>query len=1049
MPKVTISGINTTRVSVSRGGSGGGGSDTGAHDTANAAYLTANAAFAAANAAAGGGSSGPFAQANTAYNQANAAFLKANSANLLAFTGNANAAAAFNNSNGAFSVANTANVKAGAAFDQANTATSDAALASGKAGAAFDKANSANLLASASFGGANAAAVQAQLGRDRANAAFSNLTISNTGTYTWTENVGSYAATGASANTIRWIQGAGVILALDTGNNAIKLDAPEPIGVRAYAHANSGYDKANSSNVFANTINNTISYSSIALAVNSQIGVASPTNPLAGDPFDLVTRAMAWDDANIKTPHVLRINLGTGNVVEANSIFIPQRVNLLKFVGTGASTSKLIYTNSDGNQTGIFSFGNQLGFVQFVNMTFRSNVTNNVYNCVGLDSYINMITCQTVIFENWQTAILQETPGYVTMFQTSFNNDTKSNGSSSISAIETRAAATIDISFSSVGTYKNIAVVNPTSTKFGTVFRLNAGTKLNLGTSATTENCDSFIIATESSAFLPFAGSKTFQHNFQAGGFVASIPVYAANGATAIIELANGTVIFSDANGSISVANGGVISARSFTSVNLLQPINIPTSLGLIKDASYVEPFLIANNAYNNSNSAFGAANAAFDKANTANLLAFVGGANAAAAFGQANTATSEAALGRVRANASFSNIYVTNVATGLNFTQNVGSIDATALTDNVIRWIAGSFQVMSVDPGNNAIKLDVTLAPAWDTANSAVITSAAAFGMANSAVVNAAAARAHANSAYAKANAALANTDGVVFTGELTLTGNLTVIDEAYNSSTWDGNFDVPTKNAVRDKIEAIVGASGDPSAAFDRANASFSNLIISNTGSFTWVENTGFFKATVASANNIKFIQGAGIVISIDSGNNAVRINSTATGSSDLSAPFNQANTARDQANTARDTANGAYTTANGAFGTANSAASEAALARATGNAAFTMANSAVLNAAGAFAGANAAAVQAQIGRDRANAAFSNVTIQNTTTGLNFTQNVGSFLSTAATSNTIRFAQGFQVVFSIDSGNNTVKIDNAGDLYNSNLWGQMVASQMGVALF
>lgn len=36
---------------------------------------------------------------------------------------------------------------------------------------------------------------------------------------------------------------------------------------------------------------------------------------------------------------------------------------------------------------------------------------------------------------------------------------------------------------------------------------------------------------------------------------------------------------------------------------------------------------------------------------------------------------------------------------------------------------------------------------------------------------------------------------------------GTLSVPDDAYDATTWNGNFDVPTKNAIRDKIETISG--------------------------------------------------------------------------------------------------------------------------------------------------------------------------------------------------------------------------------------------------
>lgn len=41
--------------------------------------------------------------------------------------------------------------------------------------------------------------------------------------------------------------------------------------------------------------------------------------------------------------------------------------------------------------------------------------------------------------------------------------------------------------------------------------------------------------------------------------------------------------------------------------------------------------------------------------------------------------------------------------------------------------------------------------------------------------------------------------------TGTVAITGDATVADEAYDATAWNGNFEVPTKNAIRDKIESM----------------------------------------------------------------------------------------------------------------------------------------------------------------------------------------------------------------------------------------------------
>lgn len=46
----------------------------------------------------------------------------------------------------------------------------------------------------------------------------------------------------------------------------------------------------------------------------------------------------------------------------------------------------------------------------------------------------------------------------------------------------------------------------------------------------------------------------------------------------------------------------------------------------------------------------------------------------------------------------------------------------------------------------------------------------------------------------------------------QVAVTGNVSVTDDAYDATSWNGSNNVPTKNAVRDKIEALSGGSGTP---------------------------------------------------------------------------------------------------------------------------------------------------------------------------------------------------------------------------------------------
>lgn len=58
--------------------------------------------------------------------------------------------------------------------------------------------------------------------------------------------------------------------------------------------------------------------------------------------------------------------------------------------------------------------------------------------------------------------------------------------------------------------------------------------------------------------------------------------------------------------------------------------------------------------------------------------------------------------------------------------------------------------------------------------------------------------------------------------TAKLQVNGQATVTDDAYDATTWNGNFEVPTKNALRDKIESLAGGNtiytGDGTLAGNR---------------------------------------------------------------------------------------------------------------------------------------------------------------------------------------------------------------------------------------
>ena len=77
---------------------------------------------------------------------------------------------------------------------------------------------------------------------------------------------------------------------------------------------------------------------------------------------------------------------------------------------------------------------------------------------------------------------------------------------------------------------------------------------------------------------------------------------------------------------------------------------------------------------------------------------------------------------------------------------------------------------------------------------------------------------------------AAQRTTLGVVAAAGGTFTGDINVPDEAYDATTWNGSTEVPTKNAVRDKIEAL-SVGGGSSFVGCRLTASGAQSITSGT--------------------------------------------------------------------------------------------------------------------------------------------------------------------------------------------------------------------------
>lgn len=117
-------------------------------------------------------------------------------------------------------------------------------------------------------------------------------------------------------------------------------------------------------------------------------------------------------------------------------------------------------------------------------------------------------------------------------------------------------------------------------------------------------------------------------------------------------------------------------------------------------------------------------------------------------------------------------------------------------------------------------------------------------------------------------------STAGISVTGTGTFTGDVTVPDEAYGAG-WDGSLEVPTKNALYDKIQTLGGGGADPWARttlttdYNNATITFAN-ITDGTRTFTYTppSNSNFtlevdiilWTATAANLPRIGVNVGAG---------------------------------------------------------------------------------------------------------------------------------------------------------------------------------------------
>jgi hypothetical protein len=104
------------------------------------------------------------------------------------------------------------------------------------------------------------------------------------------------------------------------------------------------------------------------------------------------------------------------------------------------------------------------------------------------------------------------------------------------------------------------------------------------------------------------------------------------------------------------------------------------------------------------------------------------------------------------------------------------------------------------------------------------------------------------------------------------------TVSDDAYNATTWNGNTDVPTKNAIRDKFESLSGADGD--GIYDGSGTVPTSTTVTVTDNLNFDANTLYIDATsneigIGTATPSQALDVAGNIAlngSIDVGSNVV---------------------------------------------------------------------------------------------------------------------------------------------------------------------------------
>jgi hypothetical protein len=319
-----------------------------------------------------------------------------------------------------------------------------------------------------------------------------------------------------------------------------------------------------------------------------------------------------------------------------------------------------------------------------------------------------------------------------------------------------------------------------------------------------------------------------------------------------------------DSKGRLTSASNTTIRSGTTSQTGVVQLQDSVTSTSTSNaatPASVKTAYDLATTANNNAVNAGTYANAAFDKANSANVLAQSG-------YNQANTATTTAGLAYNHANGAFDKANSATTTVGLSYDHANGAFNQA----NTATTTAG----LAYTHANGA----------FDKANTATTTADAAFAKANSANVIA-------QSAFDNSNTKF-NSSGGSITGDVSVTGNLTIIGQTIYANTTTALIadNIITLNAA---INQASAPTVDAGFEIDRGSSANVSLLWNETSDKWTFTNDGTNYFNIADAGRLDSV-------------------------------YTHANGAFDKSNTATTTADSAYTHANGAFTVANSATTTA---------------------------------------------------------------------------------------------------------------------------